>query len=114
MSVNHAIIGSENGLLLDRHQAIIWTNVGKLLIGLIWTNFSKIIIEIYKFLLNKMHLIMSSGKWQPFRLALNVLIKVPSTPYHYFMHGSIWYIDGLVQEKRNFIAKALVLSLFLH
>ena len=32
-SVNKAIIGSDNGLSPDRHQAIIWTNAGILLIG---------------------------------------------------------------------------------
>ena len=30
----------------DRHQAIIWTNAGILLIGPLWTNFSETLIEI--------------------------------------------------------------------
>ena len=36
------IIGSDNGLLTERHQAIIWTNAGILLIGNLGTNFSEI------------------------------------------------------------------------
>ena len=41
------IIGSDNGLSPGRHQAIIWTNAGRLLIGPSGTNFSEILIEIY-------------------------------------------------------------------
>ena len=37
------------------------------------TNFSEIFVEIYTFLFKEMHLKMSSGKWQPFCLGLNVL-----------------------------------------
>ena len=40
------IIGSDNGLLPGRRQAIIWTNDGILLIGPLGTNFSEILIEI--------------------------------------------------------------------
>ena len=66
------IIGSDNGLLPDWHQAIIWTNAGILLIGPLGTNFSEIVIEIYTFSFKKMHLKMLSGKWHPFCLSLNV------------------------------------------
>ena len=67
------IIGSDNGLSPDRRQAIIWTNAGILLIGPLGTNFNEILIEIHTFSLKKMHLKMSSGKWRPFCLSLNVL-----------------------------------------
>ena len=50
------IIGSDNGLSPDRHQAIIWTNDGILLIGPLGTNFSEILIEIHAFSFKKMHL----------------------------------------------------------
>ena len=40
------IIGSDNGLLPGRRQAIIWTNNGILLTGPLGTNFSEILIEI--------------------------------------------------------------------
>ena len=56
-----------------RRQAIIWTNARILLIGPLGTNFSQILIEIYTFSFKKMHLKMSSGKWRPFCLVLNVL-----------------------------------------
>ena len=44
------IIGSDNGLLPGRCQAIIWTNDGILLIGPIGTNFGEILIEIITFI----------------------------------------------------------------
>ena len=69
-----AIISSDNGLSPGRRQAIIWTNAGILLIGPLGTNFSEILIEIQIFLLRKMHLKMSSAKWRPFCLGLNVLM----------------------------------------
>ena len=59
-------IDSDNGLLLGRRQAIIWTNAGILLIGPWRTNFSEILIGIQTFLFKKMHLKMSSAKWRPF------------------------------------------------
>ena len=43
------IIGPDNGLSPGRHQAIIWTNAGILIIGPLGTNFSKILIEIHTF-----------------------------------------------------------------
>ena len=67
-------IGSDNGLSPRRRQAIIWTNAGILLIGPLGTNLSEILSEIQTFSLMKMHLKMSSGKWRPFCLGLNVLI----------------------------------------
>ena len=68
------IIGSDNGLSHDRHQAIIWTNAGILLIGRLGTNFSEILIEVHTFSFTKLHLKMSSPKWWPCCLGLNVLI----------------------------------------
>ena len=59
------IIGSNNGLLPEQWQAIIWTNGRILLIGPLGTNFSEILIEIHIFSFKKMHLKMSSGKWWP-------------------------------------------------
>ena len=67
------ITGSDKGLSPGWHQAIIWTNAGILLNGPLGTNFGEIFIEIYIFLLKKMHLKMLSGNWQPFCLSLNVL-----------------------------------------
>ena len=69
------IIGSDNGLPPGWRQAIIWTNAGILLIGPLVKNVSEILIDIYIFLFKKMHLKMSSGKWQPFCLDLIVFFK---------------------------------------
>ena len=70
------IIGSDNGLSPDQRQAIIWTNAGLLSIGPLQTYFSENLIKIQQFSLKKMHANMSSGKWRPFCLGLNVLRNV--------------------------------------
>ena len=67
------IIVSDNGLLPGWHQAIIWTNSGILLSGTSGPNISELSIKIPTFLLKKIHLKMSSRKWQPFCFSLNVL-----------------------------------------
>ena len=46
-------IGSDNGLSPGRRQAIIWTNVGILLIRTLGTNFSEISSEIHAFSFKK-------------------------------------------------------------
>ena len=60
-----AIIGSDNGLLPGRRQAIIWTNAGILLIWPLGTNLSEIFIEIHTFSTKKMSLKMSSAPVPP-------------------------------------------------
>ena len=67
------IIGSDNGLSPGRRQAIIWTNAGILLIGPLGTKVSEFFSGIKIVLFKKMHLKMSSSKWRPFCLGLNVL-----------------------------------------
>ena len=67
------IIASDNGLSPGRRQAIIWNNAGILSIGPLGTNFSEILIEILTFSFTKMRLKVSSAKWRPFCLGLNML-----------------------------------------
>ena len=67
------IIGSDNGLSPGRRRAIIWTNAGILLIGPLGINLNEFLIEIYTFSFKKIHLKVSSGKWRPSCLGLNVL-----------------------------------------
>ena len=55
------IIVLDNGLAPGRHQAIIWTNAGILLIGPYGTNFSEISIEILTSSLTTMSLKVSSA-----------------------------------------------------
>ena len=69
-------IDSDNGLSPERRQAIIWTNVGILLIGPFKNELQWILIGIHTFSFNKMHLKMSSAKWRPFCCGLNVLNKI--------------------------------------
>ena len=70
-----AIIGSDDGLSPDRRQAIIWTNAGILLLRSLGTNFSEILAEIITYSFKKMYLKVSSAKWRPFCLGLNVLMR---------------------------------------
>ena len=72
------IIGSDNGLSPGRRQAIIGTNAELLLNGPLGTNFSEILIEILTFSFKKMCLKVSSAKWRPFCLCLNVLMEQES------------------------------------
>ena len=58
-----SIIGSDNGLLPGRRQAIIWSNAGILLNETLEANFSEILSKISKFSFKKMHLKMLSGKY---------------------------------------------------
>ena len=62
------IIGPDNGLSPDRN------NAGLLLIGPLGTKFSEIVIEIRIFSFKKMGLNVSSAKWWPFCLGLNVFM----------------------------------------
>ena len=64
--ISKVTIGSDNGLSPGRRQAIIWTNAGVLLVVPLGTNFSEILIKIDIFSFKKMHLKISSGKWQPY------------------------------------------------
>ena len=68
------IIASDNGLSPWRRQAIIWNNAGILLIGPLGTNFNEILIEIHTLSFKKMHFKISSAKWRPFCIGLNVWI----------------------------------------
>ena len=87
------IIGSDNGLPPGRHQAIIWTNAGLLLIGTLGTNFSEILIKIRIFSFKKMGFNVSSAKWRPFCLGLNVLSMCQNTkPLVNDMLILIWFI----------------------
>ena len=72
---NLTIIGSDNGLSPGRRQAIIRINAEILLIGPWGTNFSEMLIGIHTFSFKKIHLKMSSAKWRPFCLGLNVLSR---------------------------------------
>ena len=67
------ISGSDNDFSPERRQAIIWNNAGTFLKGPLETNFSDFLIGIKIFSFKKMHLKMSSAKWRPFCLGLNVL-----------------------------------------
>ena len=74
--IKQTIIGSDNGLAPGRRQPIIWTNAGISLIGPLGTNFSEIVIAILIFSFKKMCLKVSSAKWWPFCLGLNMLMVV--------------------------------------
>ena len=92
---NLPIIISVNGFSLVRHQAIIWTNTGILLIGPLRTNFSEIWIKIQHFSVKQMHLKMSSAKWMSFFLASVCQLTG---------HWEMW------QNLKNMIFKCLIIQ----
>ena len=101
------IIGSDNGLLPGRRQPIIWTNTGILLTGPSGTNFSEILIAILTFSFKKMCLKVSSAKWQPFCLGLNVLRQAskPANNGMYRYHSRCWCIfDAIIKAISWFYA----------
>ena len=87
------IIVSDNGLSPGRRQAIIWNNAGILLTGPLGTNFTGILIEIHTFSFKKMHLNMSSGKWPPFCLSLNVFLTSKQTNKVYALYHSAFVLN---------------------
>ena len=103
---NLTIIGPDNGLSPGRRQAIIWTNAGILLIGPWGTNFSEILIRIQTFSFKKMHLKISSTKWRPFRLGLNVLRvnnkRVNKYSKFQWQQHSIMYVTNLCKMQIHF------------
>ena len=72
-----SIMASDNGSVSVQHQAIIWTNAGSLSIWPLETKFSEVWIKIKQFSYKKLHLKMSSAKWQPFCHGLDVLTHYP-------------------------------------
>ena len=68
------IISSDNGLSLGRRQAIIWTSDGYIVNWTPRKNLSEILIKSHTFSFKKIQLEMSSGKWRPLCLGLNVLM----------------------------------------
>ena len=104
------IIASDNGLSPGRRQAITWTNAGILLIGPLGTNFSEILIEISTFSFKKMHLKVSSVKWRPFCLGLNVL----RIHWGRFPRVQLTKFMVLIMACRLAGAKPIVVSLLTH
>ena len=91
---NLTIIGSDNGLSPGRRQAIIWNNAGLLLIKHLGTNVSEIWIGIQTYSLKKIHLNMSSAKWRPFCLGLNVLMWMGDFEIYLEGHLTIYIVGS--------------------
>ena len=89
------ISGSDIGLSPGRRQAIIWTNAGILLIRTSRTNFSDISSTVHTFSFKKMHLRMSSVKFRPCCLGLNVLTKeVTADHYEHICYNILVLINN--------------------
>ena len=98
-----AFIGSDNGLLPGWRQAIIWTNRA---LG------SKLQSNLNIFSFKKMHLKLSSGKWQSFCLGLNVLNT------SYFIQASVAGNSGcctktVLQHRQLYLQPTILLALVL-
>ena len=73
-SVQHIYIASENSLSHALSKAFIWTSAVILSVRPRGTYFSEILCKIQKFSFKKIHFKMSSAKWWPFCICLNVFI----------------------------------------
>ena len=93
-------IGSDNGLSPGRRQAIIWTNAGILFIGPLGTNCNETSIETHTFSFKKIHLKISSAKWRPFCLGLNVLRPANNHPI-YSGSGGVFNVASTVSVESN-------------
>ena len=97
--VTNTNIGSDNGLSPGQRQAIIWTNAGIVSIGPLATNFSEILIKILTFSFKKMRFKVSSAKWQPSCLGLNVLNQeymiISNALESHLLHKSLFLGDWL-------------------
>ena len=105
VSVNWVSIGSENGLLPGRHQAIIWTNAVILSITPQGTYFNEILFEIQIFSFKKTHLNISSAKWRPFCPGGDEIMAVSSI-YHRCSaliprHNLANWVDNFMPDKFN-------------
>ena len=90
-----------------RRQAIIWTNGGTLSIRPLGINFCDIVFENHIFSFKQMYLKMSSRKWRPFCLGLNLLIFISERGPGYV---SLWDSCTLSESKMtlNFTNKPLL------
>ena len=102
-----ASIGSDNGLSPVRRQANISTNTDLLSIRPLGTNFSEILIKIQNYSFTKLHLKLSSAKWQPFCPGVNALRRV-SDGYPIllqtqvmFEHANVWVSDLFSLTQQN-------------
>ena len=88
------ITSSDNGLSLDRGQAIIWFNAGILSIRTLGTNFTEFLSKIHTFSFKKMHLRMTSAKRRSFSLCLNVLkcLKLWQQELYFRIHKRFYFI----------------------
>ena len=109
------IIGSDNSLSPGRQQAIIRTNARILLFRPLGTHFSEILIGIQAFSFTKMYVNMSSTKWHPFCLSLNVLnqshsgsCSTPSSGYNSDNPIFIWLGQGT--SMKSYIWKVLAIQ----
>ena len=97
------IIGPDNGLPPGRHQAIIWTNDGILLIGSLGIHFSEILIKFIHYHSRKRIWKRSLQKWRPFCLSLNVIIlqylqdRALTDP----VAITIWFIFLTIQKEQE-------------
>ena len=94
--VTHICVGKLT--IIGRRQAIIWTNAGVLLIGPLGTNFGEILTGIQTFPFKKMHLKMSSGKWRPFCLGLNVLKRLDQQQVQWWTGQVMWNFFKFSQD----------------
>ena len=72
------------------------------------TEFTEILIEMYTYSLERIHLKMSSAKWRPFCLGLNVLVMPVYCNQISTTKGEIAAIDGILSPNGFFWINILI------
>ena len=104
ISMNQAIISSDNGLSHAWWQAIICENAVLLPMGPLGTNCNEIWIKIQQFLFKKNVVKMTPVKWQPYHLGLHMwTIRLPR--YLDTSHLLFWIMSFY---QRKHVGRALV------
>ena len=94
-----ASIGSGNGLVPVRRQAITWISADLLFIRTPGTNFNDILFDIKRFSFEKMHWKISSAKYRPYCSGLAVLNNKCLAP-NWFYGRSTRYTMLVVKYSR--------------
>ena len=93
IELRQGIICSDNGLSPNRSQSFTWTKDRMLLIGPLEINLSEIWMKKQPILFNKMDFEMSSAKFRPVHLDINVLTFL-SAQAHVGLHQTLYNSCG--------------------
>ena len=104
------IIDSNYDLSPGRRPTIILTNAEKFIKSPLGANFSEFSIQLHIFSFKKIHLKMSSAKWQPFCLGLNVIKHARWRPKTRLIHRPTSRLIHLIKTRTSATSSHLFIS----